>query len=110
MQEHQRYRDHQALGRRHQCLGDAVGHELRIARAEQGYGLERFDHADDGAEQSHQRRDAGNYFQYRLEALQFRRLTHDGLVEFGLERFGTCIQVGLVNRVNSAERIINRWR
>ena len=68
--EQQRDRDAEAEHGRDHRLPDAVGHQLRVARARLGDALEGDDHADHGADQSEQRTRRDGEAQERLEALE----------------------------------------
>ena len=61
MQQRCRYSDTQTQHRRHQRDGNTTRHNLRITCAEERDGLERLNHPDHSAKQTHERSDHGNH-------------------------------------------------
>src|SRR5882672_10178306 len=94
--EQQRDRDAEAEHRGDHRLADAVGHELRIARAGLGDALEGEDHADYRADQAEQRAGRDAQPQERLEALESRHLAEHRLGDPELGHVGILLDGALV--------------
>src|SRR5690606_36556535 len=91
---------------RHQRNRDTGRHDRRIAGAVQRDRLEGLDHADDGAEQTEQRRDDRDHLDEQDAALQRRLLAQDRLAELELERLRVRGLVLLVDHQHAAERVV----
>ena len=106
MQQHQRNRHDQAQHGSHQGLRDAVGHQLRIARAEQRQRLKGLNHAGHGTQQAQQRADGREDFQRRQAALDCRCFLEHGFIHAQLQGFHIDIRVLVVDRQNPAQRVV----